>query len=55
MALNERPFAKRDFGGIIYTEEYRSGHNGLDSKSSNPLIGTVGSNPTSSAILHRQL
>ena len=31
-------------------EEYRSGHNGLDSKSSNPVKGTVGSNPTSSAI-----
>ena len=30
-------------------EAYRSGHNGLDSKSSNPLIGTVGSNPTASA------
>ena len=34
---------------IIHTEAYRSGHNGLDSKSSNPLIGTVGSNPTASA------
>ena len=31
-------------------EVYRSGHNGLDSKSSNPVKGTVGSNPTASAI-----
>ena len=30
-------------------EAYRSGHNGLDSKSSNPVKGTVGSNPTASA------
>ena len=30
-------------------EKYRSGHNGPDSKSGNPLTGTVGSNPTFSA------
>ena len=30
-------------------EQYRSGHNGLDSKSSNPLTGTEGSNPSCSA------
>ena len=48
-ALNERPFAKRDFGGIIYTEAYRSGHNGLDSKSSNPVKGTESSNLSASA------
>ena len=33
----------------IQTEAYRSGHNELDSKSSVPH-GTVGSNPTASAI-----
>ena len=32
----------------IYTEAYRSGHNGTDSKSVVPH-GTVGSNPTASA------
>ena len=34
---------------MTYTEKYRSGHNGLDSKSSKPLTGPVGSNPTFSA------
>ena len=33
----------------FYTEVYRGGHNELDSKSSVPQ-GTVGSNPTASAI-----
>ena len=35
-------------------EAYRSGHNGLDSKSSKPLTGPVGSNPTFSAKEKRQ-
>ena len=30
-------------------EKYRSGHNGLDSKSSKPLTGSEGSNPSFSA------
>lgn len=34
---------------LDFTEAYRSGHNGLDSKSSSPK-GLVGSNPTASAI-----
>ncbi len=33
---------------IIFTEAYRSGHNGTDSKSVDPK-GSVGSNPTASA------
>ena len=36
-------------GGLTYTEAYRSGHNGPDSKSGS-LHGLVGSNPTASAI-----
>ncbi len=37
-----------EYKGAIYTERYRSGHNGLDSKSGNgqPFVG---SNPTRSA------
>ena len=34
-----------------YPVVYRSGHNGPDSKSGNPLTGTVGSNPTASAFI----
>ena len=34
--------------GLTYTERYRSGHNGPDSKSGSPQ-GLVGSNPTRSA------
>lgn len=47
------PYNKERFGAGLpikrYREKYRSGHNGLDSKSSKPLTGPVGSNPTFSA------
>ena len=39
-------------GKTIYTEAYRSGHNGPDSKSGSPH-GLVGSNPTASATSSR--
>ena len=44
------PLTNAKFWCIIdyVTEAYRSGHNGLDSKSSSPQ-GLVGSNPTASA------
>ena len=40
----------RAFPRPLYTEVYRSGHNGPDSKSGSPH-GLVGSNPTASAIV----
>ena len=48
-SLLRSPRAAQPKKRIFFVEEYRSGHNGPDSKSGSPQ-GLVGSNPTSSAI-----